>query len=558
MSINVNVGNLIPADVVEVGQEISADQLAAITSASSPSAVNPFTTASHGHAISAITGLQTALDGKAGATHTHIQSDITGLQASLDAKTPYGHSHSIADITNLQTELDGKSSATHNHDGVYAPISHTHTIANVTGLQTALDGKASTSHLHTGVYAPATHSHAIADTTGLQTALDGKASTTHTHTGYALLSGATFSGEIETPSIGNLLNTDLVVDSYNDTGAGTHYYHKFTPFDGKFVLAPNGGGLVYPDATIQSTASYSKAQSDAHLTTVAGWVNTKADLVHTHVINDVTGLQTALNSKLTVPQTWIEGFDIARLFTIQNGVLTWDAFSTLSQPISGPNAGDFVFNKKVNFTPTAEKAPLSLGVTVTTPTSPVAGDIWIATNINYKDSAGTQKAVANTNTSNTYTAPQIITTNVGTVNAALRITQHGTGNALVVEDSTTPDTSSFVVDSAGRVSVNSNPANPINTYADFYVTGRAENQWIAYMATGASNQHGLYIQISDTTKDALTTTGGVARFWDGIAFGTNTARIQNISAPVVATGTYDKEIAITINSVNYRIPCRQV
>jgi hypothetical protein len=248
---------------------------------------------------------------------------------------------------------------------------------------------------------------------------------------------------------------------------------------------------------------------------------------------------------------------MGRTFTITNGVLTWDAFSTLSQPISGPNAGNFVFNKKVNFTPTAEKAPLSLGVTVTTPTSSVAGDLWIATNINYKDATGTQKAVANTNTSNTYTAPQIIQTTVGTVNAALRVTQLGTGNALTIEDSTTPDTSSLVVDSAGRVSINSNPASPINTYSDFWVQGRAENQWIGYMFTGGTG-HGLYIQITNSSKDALTTTGGVARFYDGIAFGANTARIQNISVPVVATGTYDEEIAITINSVNYRIPCRQV
>jgi hypothetical protein len=549
MSINVNVGNLIPADVVEVGQEISADQLAAITSASSPSAVNPFTTASHGHAISAITGLQTALDGKASATHTHIQSDITGLQASLDAKTPYGHSHSVADITSLQTELDGK-----------ALLTHSHVVSDITGLQTALDGKASTSHLHTGVYAPATHSHAIADTTGLQTALDGKASTTHTHTGYALLTGATFSGEIETPSIGNLLNADLVIDSYNDTGAGTHYYHKFTPFDGRFVLAPNGGGLVFPDTTIQSTASYSKAQSDAHLTTVAGWVNTKADWGHTHAIADVTGLQTALDSKMAATQSWLE-FDIGRTFTITNGVLSWDnGSSTLSHPMSGNNAGNFVFNKKLALLPpTATDAGINIGTINSTAnlTNSVAGDVWIGTwQMAYKTANGTLVYSAATNASNVFGAPQIIDTTHNST-PALRVTQKGTANSLVIEDSTTPDTSSLVVDSAGRVSINSNPASPINTYSDFWVQGRAENQYVGYMFTGGTG-HGLYIQIADSSKNALTTTGGVARFYDGIAFGTNTAKIQNISAPVVATGTYNQEIQITINGANYRIPCRQV
>ena len=74
-------------------------------------------------------------------------------------------------------------------------------------------------------------------------------------TGYATLTGASFSGTVYVPALRNLLNTDLVIDSYNDNGAGTHYLHKFTPFDGKFVLAPNGGGLTFPDGTTQTTAS---------------------------------------------------------------------------------------------------------------------------------------------------------------------------------------------------------------------------------------------------------------------------------------------------------------
>jgi hypothetical protein len=549
MSINVNVGNIIPSNVVEVGNEISADQLAAITAANSPSAINPFATASHIHTIANISGLQTALDSKVEGDHTHAISSITNLQNTLDSKAGVGHNHGIGEVTGLPAALEAKASVT-----------HTHVIGDVTGLQTALDGKASTSHLHTGVYAPATHSHAIADTTGLQTALDGKASTTHTHTGYALLTGATFSGEIEAPQIGNVLNTDLVIDSYNDTGAGTHYYHKFTPFDGKFVLAPNGGGLVYPDATIQSTASYSKAQSDAQIATVGTWVDTKADWGHTHTIADVTGLQTALNSKLTVPQTWIEGVDMARLFTIENGVLTWDGSTTISNPLTGTNAGNFVFNKKLALLPpTATDAGINIGTINSTGnlTNSVAGDVWIGTwQMAYKTANGTLIYGAATNATNVFGSPQIIDTTHNST-PALRVTQKGTGNALIIEDSTTPDTSSLVVDSAGRVSINSNPASPINTYSDFWVQGRAENQYVGYMFTGGTG-HGLYIQIADSSKNALTTTGGVARFYDGIAFGTNTAKIQNISAPVVATGTYNQEIQITINGANYRIPCRQV
>ncbi len=46
MSINVSVGVMIPANVVEVGDEITADQLSAIQNASVPSSANPYVTVS--------------------------------------------------------------------------------------------------------------------------------------------------------------------------------------------------------------------------------------------------------------------------------------------------------------------------------------------------------------------------------------------------------------------------------------------------------------------------------------------------------------------------------
>jgi len=105
------------------------------------SAITDFAAASHTHTISNVTGLQTALDGKEstftkntafnknfGATAGTVTE---GNDARLsDSRTPTAHSHAISDITGLQTALDGKAAS-----------SHTHTISNVTGLQTALDGK---------------------------------------------------------------------------------------------------------------------------------------------------------------------------------------------------------------------------------------------------------------------------------------------------------------------------------------------------------------------------------------------------------------------------------
>lgn len=63
----------------------------------------------------------------------------------------------------------------------------------------------------------------------------------------------------------------------------------------------------------------------------------------------------------------------------------------------------------------------------------------------------------------TITGPTVITTNSSS--NALRITQTGSGNALVVEDSANPDATPFVVDASGRVLVGNSTAlaNPVST-----------------------------------------------------------------------------------------------
>ena len=57
------------------------------------------------------------------------------------------HTHTVTNITGLQTALNGKANSSHTHS--YAASSHKHTIANITSLQTTLNGKANSSHTHT-------------------------------------------------------------------------------------------------------------------------------------------------------------------------------------------------------------------------------------------------------------------------------------------------------------------------------------------------------------------------------------------------------------------------
>ncbi len=70
-----------------------------------------YATKSHSHAISDVTGLQTALDAKAASSHTHAVSDVTGLQDSLDAKAALSHTHGMTDVTGLQDALNAKADA---------------------------------------------------------------------------------------------------------------------------------------------------------------------------------------------------------------------------------------------------------------------------------------------------------------------------------------------------------------------------------------------------------------------------------------------------------------
>ena len=63
--------------------------------------------------------------------------------------------------------------------------------------------------------------------------------------------------------------------------------------------------------------------------------------------------------------------------------------------------------------------------------------------------ARTNLVVAGTAVSNTFSANQIVSVTDNT-NAALRVTQLGTGNALLVEDSTNPDATPFVIDNTGN------------------------------------------------------------------------------------------------------------
>ena len=119
------------------------------------------------HPIGAITGLNTALNGKAATGHTHDDRYYTQSEVKdqLDGKADTSHQHPVTDL-----ETTGApSAATYlRGDGVWATPSgggeggttdhalltnrdavDQHPIGAISGLQSALDGKTATGHTHT-------------------------------------------------------------------------------------------------------------------------------------------------------------------------------------------------------------------------------------------------------------------------------------------------------------------------------------------------------------------------------------------------------------------------
>ncbi|MFH1981760.1 MAG: hypothetical protein ABIL58_07945 [Pseudomonadota bacterium] len=196
------------------------------------------------HAISEVTGLQTALDGKA-PTHSHLYradswlptwDDVTGKPSTF---TPAAHVHSASDLTSGAISAGARLGT--GSSGFLKYAAGTPTWAAVTksdvGLgsveNTALSTWAGSANITTvgtlsagtipwarlsnvpSTFAPSAHAHAISEVTGLQTALDGKAAT-HTH---PYLTEAYLS----TKSLGDANAADAVgITTYYLTSAATN------------------------------------------------------------------------------------------------------------------------------------------------------------------------------------------------------------------------------------------------------------------------------------------------------------------------------------------------
>jgi hypothetical protein len=125
------------------------------------------------------------------------------------------------------------------------------------------------------------------------------------------------------------------------------------------------------------------------------------------------------------------------------------------------NLSGAAFTGKVNFATISSSSPsINLGGQCdSAPASAANGDLWISNAVSPKityRTGGVNYNVPVLNQFNTFTGQMVVDTSSSTT-AALRVTQRGSGNAIEVEDSTTPDATRFVVDQFGKVGVGTAP-----------------------------------------------------------------------------------------------------
>jgi len=176
-----------------------------------------------------------------------------------------------------------------------------------------------------------------------------------------------------------------------------------------------------------------------------------------------------------------------------------------------PKSGT-TFTGKVNFTSVGGLAGLNVGIGGTSASATTPGDLWITTggaNLNFRDGTGAWKVLASLQNGNVFSAVQ--TVNVTSASTALRVTQLGTGRALVIEDGSTqnPDQDATVIDNSGNVGVGVNSAT-WNATSKLEVIGNIKS---TTLSTGSGPTFSLDSTAAHSggsdTLDAIVTINGV-------------------------------------------------
>ena len=451
-------------------ETLGSDVVGALNQADSPSAANPFVTL----------------------------SDISGLGATWGNITG-----TLSDQTDLQSALDSKYDAS-NPSG-FIPE------ANVDG---------NTYGRRNGQW------ETVLSTIG--GALDANASVTASDT--STLTDSEFAGW----GLGVQLSAD-------HTKGTTVEFDGLDVYDGASHMNVNPTGLTFPDATVQTTAATS---FDPTGYATESWVTTgfypltgnpSSFATESFVTSQGYITSDALNGYAT--ESWVNSqgfvaFDIYNRITFGGGTNPdpspmpgrfWFQSEKFRYSTSVSSLGNVIaseswvqglgyaqlsgatFTGKVNLATLGVATPsINLGGQCdSAPASAANGDIWIsnaaAPKLTYK-MGGANYNLPVLNQFNTFTNQMVIDTTSSTT-AALRVTQRGAGNAIEIEDSTTPDATKFVVDQFGKVGVGTAPDATAAIKVDangISFNGLSFNPTATASHTGGSDTLDLLVTINGT------------------------------------------------------------
>ena len=281
----------------------------------------------HGHDWADITETPAAYPAEA---HNHEILDVNGLQAALDSKAnandaaaPVEHNHEIAEVNGLQTALDSKAD---NVDLInFSPVEHVHTFAEITEKPAAYPAEA---HGHdwdeiTGkpaAFTPEIHTHDYVDIQNKPTAfapeahrhqwteIDGKPTTfapeAHTHDEYLTQPEGDARYALRDAEGGTIQSVDwgtITGDIANQTDLQAALNGKADDADLIPFITEADADLKYSlktDAPVEHGHTISHIEGlQAEIDSLNAEVDTKANVNHNHTIADTTGLQAALDGK---------------------------------------------------------------------------------------------------------------------------------------------------------------------------------------------------------------------------------------------------------------------
>jgi Phage tail repeat like len=288
----------------------------------------------HTHTINNITGLQTILStiyskpiggipvedlqpsiaiildnaNSASVTIPLLESKITKLGLE---KSTIGHTHNVADITELSLILASKSA-----------LGHSHSISQIDGLQTVLD----TLYVKPSSGIPA--SHLASDVLSSLPVFDNRMTVVESSIANIQINKSN-NGHIHdiasSTTNGFLSSTDKIkldgievnaTKNSSDTALRDRTFHSGTQsistidnlqtiLDSKYVKLDTGIPKIDLNSSIQSQLSAIDTISNINIPDIYSELSKRSTLSHGHSIVDISGLQTALDSKYELPVSGI-------------------------------------------------------------------------------------------------------------------------------------------------------------------------------------------------------------------------------------------------------------